>query len=490
MSVRGLDGTLAATVVLSGLSSSSTVWFQIDTTFTTDTGDCRMWEGDATMTGEIYGSGGTTYYTLTGSVEPKMPFGLTAGTGTLPQPLLLTNEVLPGSPTPANAVSLNYPVTATPTAPSATITFGLEDCSYGLGGSVDLVLGGGSAAAGLANALTPPAGVTTSLNDLFGAAGALPPNLLAERNELQYQSMVATLGSQAAVAQALANRANQALQAQRGPYDTAVAQQTAAQQQYDQAKEAYLDALDDLGNATDAAQFAEEFPLVENEIGDAQAALTAARRRSWPPRPTPRRPGRANAADVVVTEAQGPLDDATQNADEATATATAASKPAQAANSASLLRITVDLTYCSTCEQEFSATFDGELYFGPDLVGDLDADLAFGTDDDSFLLTVGAGPRWIFGDSFGPVGFSLELEAMLSLTVGYSTANGWDNLSISVQAGAQADAWISAFGFTDTADLASISISGDVTVLPSWSVSGSYSFDVFDIDVSGSWSET
>ena len=486
VSFRGLTGTMNITV--NDSPTGAALPYTVSAVYTTSASSCDLWSAPPVLTGDFYRNSTTTYFTLSGQATPILPFGFDIATVSVAQPVVLSNEYLPGSVQSPNAISLTLPFTSGIAKGSGTISFGLADCSYSITASVTVIITGGAAAQELASALQSPSGLSENVGALFGGNGELPPNIMQARQVYAYearQHQIQRRATDAAATQTAAQTRAQDLQNQ---LMNANDQRSAAERSVATANENYRQAVADQANAQDKADNESILPFAGQELADAYQELNAATTQ-------------VNEAEAAVTRANANLNDRTidsnrlgndltaanEELENRTDAATAAQEQEQGSNSSKLLQLTFLATYCETCAEKFTASINGEFYF--DVIYVVGIQLGFNIGDNGYTVDIGGnfGIEWQHSYGTSDVGIFLDASLTLSVSTEYSFSSGWEEADFSLQAIAQADVYLSTWFATWTADLASIDLLGELFVEPSPGVSGSYDVQALGFTFSGQW---
>jgi hypothetical protein len=497
--LRALRGT-ASLVVAPPSSDGSTLaaqlagagWYDATLTFVTDPGDCDLWSGSATFEGDVYRSGGTSYYSLAADVVPGLAADLIPGAPASagPQPSVLSNELPNGdqpAPGPTYQLGLQGPVFTALGMWAASVA----TCSYTIGATAMLSFQKGEVADALSQALDG-AQPTIDANVLFGSGGSLPESIWLVRSELQANEIAAELGAQQAALAQISRQAQAAVaQAQD---DAATARQSLqdAQQELDHAAQEWNQAMDRLSSA----QNAQESAAAREDVSGAQGALQAAADQVDSARQQVAQAadrvsaavpqlGAAQAREQQAQELVGGATEDAEQAQQALAEAEQAAQEQQAQEHASQTAVlSLQFTHCDTCEVTDDAELSGELYFLVHWLVGIDLDFAWdATGLQSFTgsFTVG----WLEQMTAGWSHLYLyaAVEAEVTANFGWNDTNGWDNLSLVFQGSAQIDAYLSLWIATLSATLVDIEVTGTLTILP-WppTFSASLDVDVFGYD--------
>lgn len=455
--------------------------------FETTGTSCNLWSGNPILTGQIYRSGSTTYYTLAGQVTFGFPDGinlspLVAG-GT--QPLVLSNEnAVNQQQTPTSGLSLNVGISAAAFTGSVQLSFDIANCSYSAGGIVQLVFGGGATGSEMQQALSPGTGVEQNVSSLFGQNGSLPSTISALRYLMQTEQMQANYQQIATLQSAALTTAQQNSQQGVNNLVAAQDQQQTATNNLTQAETQYQTARQNLANAQSQAQFAQEtneLAFAGDILQDAQTNLVIA-------------DAGVNQAQATVDNATTALGTANQNVQDASTalsdlntqveTATEANnnaqQQAQESNQIKLLVLTIDYTHCSTCEVVDSASIDGSVYLAEEYVIDIAIAATFSDQGiDSLSLSVGGGLQFQENPSVGFLGVYFNAEAIITGSAHYSFSDdSFSNWSIVFTATADVQVYASLYFTTLNATLAQLTLSGGFTFEP-FSVVGSVYIDIF-----------
>lgn len=486
VSFRGLNGTMNIKVADS--SEGFPLPYSVQGTFTTDGSSCEMWSTDPVLTGNFYRNATITYFTLSGPAKPILPFGVDILTASASQPVVLSNEYLPGSTQSANAITLAIPLSSTIYSGWVSASFGVADCSYSIAGSVSIIITGGQAAQELASVLQPPSGLSVNVANLFGSNGELPPNIEEARQVYAYEAKQHQIQKRAADAQTARTTAQNAQEQAQQNSDNANEQRSNARAEIPPAEVNYRNALADLATAQAVADQESLFPFAGEELENAYNALNNADRQATTARQLL---DRANAnlslRETEATTAAADLDRANTDLQQRQNEATNAENQQEASQSSKLLQLTLSLTYCATCEEQFTSSISGEFYF--DVIYVAGVQLGFDYGDEGWTVQFGGdfGVEWQHSYGTSHLGVFLDASLIVTFSTEYSFSNGWEEVDFSLQATAQADVYLSTWLFTWTADLLSIDILGEVYIEPSVSVAGSYNIYVFGLDVNGQW---
>ncbi|MEI7623630.1 MAG: hypothetical protein WCJ88_08750, partial [Actinomycetes bacterium] len=371
---------------------------------------------------------------------------------------------------------------------SGTISFGLADCSYSFSASVTLVITGGAAAEELASALQSPTGVSENVGALFGGNGELPPNIMQARQVYAYEARQHQIQRQTTDAVAAQTAAQTRAQDLQNQLMNANDQRSAAAQNVTTANENYRQAVANQANAQDKADQESTLPFAGQELEDAYQELNAAT-------------AQVNETKAAIAEANSNLNDRTTDSnrlggeltaaneelENLTDAANAAQEQQQGSNASKLLQLTFSATYCATCAERFTASINGEFYF--DVIYVVGLQLGFNIGDNGYTADIGVnfGIEWQHSYGTSHVGIFLDASLILSISTEYSFSSGWEEADFSLQATAQADVYLSTWFATWTADLASIDLLGELFVVPTIGISGSYDVQALGFTFSGQW---
>jgi hypothetical protein len=475
---RGLTGAMQIDVSEAG--AGSTLPYDVVPTFTTTSeSSCEMWKVPPVLTGLFYRTATTTYYTLHGPVEPVLPGLLDVATISFSQPLVVSNEYLPGSAQSPNSISLIFPVKEPMLAGNLSISFGIADCSYSLTGSVTVVIQGGAVAQELMSVLQPPAGLSVNVGSLFGSDGGLPPTITQARQVYAFESRQHAIAHQAQQAQDAANAAS-------AEQRTAQANADAAQGQATEANAAEAAAAANYRNSFD--KYTAAVTQAASKTAEAAQQLDNARRQyeaMWKAYENAQAEVDRTAAESSTR--QGELEAANAELAERQNEAAQEQNQNQAAQNAKLLQLTLSVTYCQTCVDTWAASITGEAYYGI-LVAGLDLGFDFGEDGVTVDLGIQLGVEFQHPYGSSHIGFFLSASLVISASGSYAFGEGLQDIDATLQAPAQADLYVSTDFFNWTADLASIDLTGTAQIVP-WppTYSGSYSFYGLGLSWSGQW---
>ena len=493
--LRGLTGNVDFQVVknpvpqsLVNIPGSAEPWTYImNVVFETTGTSCTLWSGNPVLSGQMYRSGSTTYYTLAGEVTFGFPDGinlaplLAAGA----QPLVLSNEnAVNQQQTPTSGLSLNVGISAGAFTGSVQLSFDIANCSYSAGGIVQLVFGGGATGSEMQQALSPGSGIEQNASSLFGQGGSLPQTISALRYLMQTDQMQANYQQIANLQSAALTTAVQNNQQGQNNLIEARNQQQTATNNLNQAEADYQAARMNLAGAQSQAQFAQEtneLAFAGDILQDAQTNLVMA-------------DAGVNQAQATLGNATTALETANRNAQNASTTLddlntqveiateanNTAQQQAQESNQIKLLVLTLDYTHCTTCEIVDSASIDGSVYLAEEYIVDIDAELTFNDQGvDSLSLTVSGGIQIQENPSVGFLGIYFNAEALLTGSATYSfVESSFSNWSIVFTATADIQVYANLYFTTLNATLAQLTFTGGFTFDP-FAVIGSVYVDIF-----------
>ncbi|NCY17451.1 MAG: hypothetical protein EBX39_11980, partial [Actinobacteria bacterium] len=230
--LRGLSGDVTFSVAptpASQLTLNDFNAFQSSVSFVTEPEACILWDGDATLEGIVYGSGDTTYYTLAGTTATDLSIPVSLFTrAENTQPIVLSNEVIPGSPPTTSGLTIAYPFSTTAFSGFGQVSLDFATCALSVGGTAIMQFGAlGPAGQALEQALSGPTGLQVQAGSLFGPSGQLPPNVVIARAVYQAEQVAGTLAAQA---QEYVNTAAKETRTAQGMQQQLTDAQTAAQQ--------------------------------------------------------------------------------------------------------------------------------------------------------------------------------------------------------------------------------------------------------------------
>ena len=473
LTMRGLTGAFAVTVAPAAPDQQPLVGysaFEASVTFATDPGSCTFWESNPTLQGVMYGSGGTTYYTFAGSTptELALPLSFLAAVDST-QPVVISNEAVPGSPPTTAGLTLAYPFSLGPVSGFGQVSLDFASCGFSVGGTAIMQLGAvGPAGAALASELSGPQGLQIQVGSLFGSSGELPPNVVIARALYQAEQVSANLAIAAQNQQEIielrsqvaATAAGQLAQA-KGQLATVQAPVTAAQAALaDAESHAYLESFAAMyGDDALTLEAAEEnlfavanaVTAASTNLDEVQAVMAA---------PIAREQANVDALTEISNVATAAETEARTQADDLAAQSAQTAHP-------KILQLTLDITYCTTCQATFSLSVDGQLNFAGPWVLELGLTYQNGAAGSTAEVEIGGGIEEQLQVSADVFGASVNAELTLSINFGI----GFDPLrltdvSATASLSAAVDVWASVWCCTWNAQLASVTGQASIQVDP------------------------
>ncbi|MFZ4519799.1 MAG: hypothetical protein ACOYOP_15525 [Microthrixaceae bacterium] len=466
---RGLAGTATVTFAPGGSGSPGTGWYGASITYDTDPGDCSMWSGAPKLTGTVYRSMGTTYYTLTGTTSLNLPETFDKITRQYDQPVVLSNEYPSDDPQPADGITLALGVQAPAFSFEGSFAFAVASCSWTAAATLTLTFAQGSQSQALGSSLSPAGGVQNQAGNPFGPGGSAPADLLTYREAKEATAYSAAFAKATKSAVALATSAAGVADDATQDLQNAVADYQAAQDELAAARQALAQALDDAaaGNGSQLAGAEDELDDAESGAAGSSDAVAAAQ-------------ARLEEATNTSNLLQAQANDAQDTADQALAAAQDANDAAEQTVSAEeqlaaqkVRELTVSWTHCTTCQPVDDFQIDGEILFANTYV--VGADLSVGFTDGSFASITGSvtgGFERQETAGWSHLNVYAMAEITLTLTVGYSWiapaggSAGWNTLDITADAQAEASVNLDLWLVTYSATLADISGTVEIEVLP------------------------
>jgi len=443
--------------------------FQSSVSFVTEPEACILWDGDATLEGIVYGSGDTTYYTLAGTTATDLSIPVSLFTrAENTQPIVLSNEVIPGSPPTTSGLTIAYPFSTTAFSGFGQVSLDFATCALSVGGTAIMQFGAlGPAGQALEQALSGPTGLQVQAGSLFGPSGQLPPNVVIARAVYQAEQVAGTLAAQA---QEYVNTAAKETRTAQGMQQQLTDAQTAAQQ----AQAAQSAAQTKLNNAqanayleSVAAVYSEDALQAEAAQQNAEVAFASVDAAST----------ELAAATTQVADTQAGLNRVSTSIQTATSAATTAEKNAQALREQSnqaahpkILELTLQITYCQTCEVTIIVGIDGQFDFSGPWVLDFGFDYRYESSGATAEIDVGVSfeeARQFSADIFGA---SANLDITASGSFGLAMVGvvpvSLDDVSFTAQLQGAVDVWASVWCCTWNAQLASVSGQASLQVVP------------------------
>ena len=502
--LRGLSGNATLTVEPGDGSLGAGGWYDAAIDFQTRPGDCAMWSGAPDLTGEVYRSGDTTSYTLTGTTHINLPSGIDLMTpGQATQPLVLSNEALESPAQPADGITFALGMKSETFTATGSMAFAVAQCSYSVNGFLSLTFGGSALGSSLGNSFSPVGSAQEQLGDLFGPNGALPSNARTVREAREAAALSAAHTKATAAAQTRLNWAKSGLSNAKDDLDDAAAQLAGVRQQLDEAQRQYEVAIAKLaadpapddapgdapGDAPSDAPGSSGWPSRDPSDPDddpdtgslqqqvrvaAAAAGDAGAAHSSAERDLERAEVAVDRAQAEAGAAQAVTDDAVESADAALLEATDAAQALSDAKAAEeeesdekTLEVTFGFTHCTTCDPVDTFTISGELTF--EVIYTAGLDLTLGWNDDGMKSidgTVSFGIEKEFTAGWSHFNIYASAEAKVSLELGYDVDDGWvkaeADLEMKGKLQVNVHLWIISFHAT----LASVSIDARMSFLP------------------------
>lgn len=484
--IRGLIGNATMSLGLTDLT----------VTYTTTASACEFWSSDPVLSGVVYQSSGTTYYTFTGAVDFSLPDGLSLSSipGFGAQPLIVSNESIPGeqNAAPTTSISLNLGFTSFAFSALGEVSFNIGDCAYSIGGDLIVNWGGSEQGDEMASAISPPPnGLQENLGNLFSPDGSLPRTLSVIRASLQADARAAAYALALQSSQDAAQQANDALtQAQtdlsnaRTQLANAQAARTTAGANLSTAYQALQAAKTETENAEAFSAFESASEWLERSV----ATQTAAQEQFEVQRNALVEQTRA------VVDAQGVLSTAQEDAQETSRIASDLNTEAQqAATDASnakqvkTLQVTFTYTYCDTCPSGDSIVANGEVILALEYVVQIGFSHTWdGSGPNITSGSIGGGIDYQFNESVGPLGVYADAELTVTFTFAGVWDGPWTQVGFTGEADAQLDVYLSTYFFTLSATLADVQGTLSFNFVPP-GISGSVYIDVLGISGSANF---
>ncbi len=487
-SFRGLAGTGASFEIVQGPDPLRELGgYVTDVTFRSAPDSCSFWEDAPTFRGATYRYEGTTYYTLAASVDLTWPSGLAVSVpwGQYPQPVVLSNENVPGTQ-PAPGLTLQAGFAATAFTAMGTFAFDPAACSFSVGGTLVFEWVGGSQSGALAQN-TQQGPIVQLSQSQFGDGNSLPESIQVVRNDFRANQLAAQLAQDAQDMQSLSelaqerlDMANQTLSSFLDDGAQARSALSAANERLAAATAALSAATTDLEQARAAVEGAQQdVAAASARAATAEASLQAARQEQAEAQ------ARSSVADDMVSLSADKVEEATDVLDDAQQDLQAAQQQEaqqEAQVHATPVMLTVDWTHCDTCEEVDVVNIDGEVIFGNKIIVGADVDVSWGEElviDGSFTL----GYQWLITAGYSHLYAQGQAVIEGTIDFGYVEGEGWDELAFDVQAQATLSIYLSLWFATYSATLAELTAEIGVQAIPSpATVSGSVSVDIFGLD--------
>jgi hypothetical protein len=490
VALRGLEGTATLTFTPGTGAAGAKGWYDADLQLVSSPDACDMWGSPPTLTGQIYRSGTTTYYTLTTWVQPSLVAGLVVSpiSGAPPQPVMLSNEVAEGEQ-PAPGVTVQLGVQSSTFTGQGILSLSVGSCSYTIGATVMLTFGGGSQSAALGQNFGGAQPALTISSQLFGTGQSLPEAIALVRREYQLQSLAEQIAIQKASLEQAFEQANQQADAATKVNEALQAQAAQMMDDLEAANERLAAAQQELADARTALQTAAAQQDVDGAETDVEAAAQRVATAQTQVSESASQLWDLNevASDAGGLAEQAEFDQMVAEGDATTAGSAVSNYEKAVAQqeaqqkSVKTLQITVEYTHCTTCEIEDTASLDGELYFAETYIAGIDLTVEWGEgqlDEVMGTFSVGWLKQYTVGWSHLYLYGMVEVE--VELTVGWDEQNGWDNLDIGLDATADITAYLDLWFATYSATLAEVELDGTLALLPSpAAISGSATIDVF-----------
>jgi hypothetical protein len=488
---RGLQGTTATFRIRPGENPFDTTigLYLTDVTFQAAPDSCSFWSSDPLFTGATYRDDGTTYYTLAAEVELTWPSGLAVSVpwGQYPQPVVLTNENVPGTQ-PAPGLTLQAGFADASFTALGMFAFDPVACSYSVGGTLVLEFTTGSQSEALSENTQQGPILQLSQNQ-FGDGASLPESIQVVRNEFQANQLAAQLATLATQLQTEAQNAAAQLKVASKTTAAFRLEQATVEQELQVANENLAKANQQLSSAQSAAEQAEARAAVSGAQEEVNGAASEVARASAAVSSAAKEQTTAAARSQVYsdmvqysTEQESQARTALNEAQENVAAVEQAEEEHQTQLHASPVMLTVDWTHCDTCDPVDTFSVDGEVLLGGKVIMGADYEFAFGDDgfvDGSFTL----GYQWQVTAGFSRLYAQGLAVVEGTLTVGYSHADGWDELSVDLEGQASLSVYLSLWFATYSATLAELTAEVGLQFIPSpVTVSGSVTVDIFGFD--------